>query len=337
MKFLLLILSSCAACTAYAQSDSASFYFAKGTEEQTSKRYLVAHQNFSKAISFDADYTDAYIQNAMVAQEMRKIDWVKENLEKAHKLDPKNAVVIKGLTDLYYSYRQYQKAIDFAKKCNSCASANRIIGLSYYQLEDYTEAIKYLTSAIAQDPNNAEAFYSLGRSYLDIEDYKKAPPFYEKAIALDVTKSGWMYELGLLYYNNNDYKNAVVAMDKASASGYAVTNDFNENLGYAALYADQVERGETILLSVSKKKAGNTDILRSMAEILYQKKYYDKSLGYCQKLMEKDPNDGKALYQAGLCFLKMGQKDRGQNMCDKAIEMDPSLARNRTKKEMIGL
>ena len=53
--------------------------------------------------------------------------------------------------------------------------------------------------------------------------------------------------------------------------------------------------------------------------------------------MEADPNDAKALYQAGLNFQKMGQKDRGQQMCDKAIEMDPSLENLRRKKEMPGM
>ena len=68
-----------------------------------------------------------------------------------------------------------------------------------------------------------------------------------------------------------------------------------------------------------------------------QQKQYDKSLAYCQKLMELDAKDGKALYQAGLCFQKKGQKDRGQQMCDKAIEMDPSLTSLRRKKEIAGM
>ena len=52
--------------------------------------------------------------------------------------------------------------------------------------------------------------------------------------------------------------------------------------------------------------------------------------------MEKNPDDSKALYQAGLNFIKKGEKDRGQQMCDKAIEKDPSLASLRKKKEMLG-
>jgi len=45
----------------------------------------------------------------------------------------------------------------------------------------------------------------------------------------------------------------------------------------------------------------------------------------------------EALYQAGLCFQKMGQKDKGQAMCDQAIELDPSLAGLRQKQMSPGL
>ena len=76
--------------------------------------------------------------------------------------------------------------------------------------------------------------------------------------------------------------------------------------------------------------------MRDLAQILYEQKQYNRSLDYCQRLLEMDAKDGKALYQAGLDFQKMGQKDKGQGMCDKAIEMDPSLAGKRTKKMDMG-
>ena len=59
---------------------------------------------------------------------------------------------------------------------------------------------------------------------------------------------------------------------------------------------------------------------------------YDKSLEFCQKLMELDLKDGRALYQAGLCFQQKGDKERGAQMCDKAIELDPSLRGLKTKR-----
>jgi tetratricopeptide (TPR) repeat protein len=143
-----------------------------------------------------------------------------------------------------------------------------------------------------------------------------------------------MYELALLHYNNAAYAKSVVAFTKAAEAGFEQKNDFNENFGYALLYAGEFDKGEEKLVGILKRKPNNTTLLRDMADVFYQQKQYDKSLEYCQKLLQLDDKDAKALYQAGLCFQKKGQKDRGQQMCDKAIEMDPSLENLRRKKEM---
>jgi tetratricopeptide (TPR) repeat protein len=337
MKSLLPLVTIFMFSTVSAQNaDSSQFYYKKGLEEKTARRFLLASQDFEKSIAFNDRFSEAYLENGFASLEMHKTDDAKAAFIKVNELDPSNKDAIKQLTDLYYSYRQYPKAIEFAKKCTECYNANRIIGISYYQQEDYPSAVKSLLLAINQNNKDAEATYTLGRTYLDMEEYKKAVPYYEKAIKLDATKNSWMYELGLLYYNNSDYKNAVNAFDAAAASGYVQSNDFNENLGYACLYSENYEKGEKLLLGIWTRKPGNKDIIRDMAEILYQKKQYDRSLSYCQKLMELDVKDGKALYQAGLCFQKKGEKDRGEKMCDKAIEMDPSLNSLRQKKEMPG-
>lgn len=305
-------------------------------EEKDARRYLLASQNFDKAIQYDSKNADAYLQNGYTQLEMKKTDAAKVNFTKAHELQPADKAAKKELMELYYSYRQYQKAIEFAQKCPECENSQRILGLSLYQREDYAAAEKYLKMALEKDPKDAEATYTMGRNYLDMEEYRKAVPFFEKAVKLDPARNAWMYEQGLLYYNLGDYKNALAAFKNAAANGYIESNDFKENVGYASLYSGEYESGERELISIWKRKPGNKDILRDMAEIFYQQKQYDKSLQYCQQLMEMDMKDAKALYQAGLCFQKKGEKDRGQKMCDKAIEMDPSLENLRRKKEMPG-
>ena len=137
------------------------------------------------------------------------------------------------------------------------------------------------------------------------------------------------------YYNNDNYKNAVVSFNKAADNGFIRGNDFNENLGFAYIYSGEFEKGETLLNEIVARKPGDKELLRDISTAFYESKMYDKCLDYCQKLMEMDMKDGKALYQAGLCFQKMGQKDKGQAMCDQAIELDPSLAGKR-QKQMTG-
>lgn len=338
MKHLLLSIPLWVCIPAHAQnSDSAKYYFEIGLSEKAAKRYLAASQAFEKAVKFNPSYEEALLANGYVYLEMKKLDAAKNCFTRVNEMDPANKSAIKELMELCFSYRQFAKAVEFAKKCPDCENSQRIIGLSAYQQEDYPAAEKSLKAALAKNANDAEVTYTLARTYLDMEEYTKSLPWYEKAIKMSGAKNTWMYELGLLYYNQSDYKNALTAFTAAADNGYIQSLDFNENLGFTALYSGEYEKGEKLLLDIYEKKPGNKDILRDMATAFYEQKQYDKSLSYCQKLLELDGNDGKALYQAGLAFQKKGEKDRGQKMCDKAIGIDPSLASLRTKREMPGL
>lgn len=331
-NILLLLISATLINTAISQNtDSAKFYYQKGIVEKDARHYLVASSYFDKAIDFDTKYAAAYQENGYANLEMHKTDAAKQHFTKLYELEPTSKAAIKELTDLYFSYHQYQKAIEFANKCTGCANAERIVAFSSYKQEDYATAVKGLLNVIAKDPADAEATYTLGRSYLDMELYTKAVPYYVKAVELDATKSGWMNELGLLYYNLNDFQHAKTYFLKAAESGFPLSNDFNENLGYAFIYSGEFEKGEKLLLAILAKKPGNKDILRDIAEAYYKQKMYDKSLDYCQQLITLNEKDGKALYQAGLCFQKKGQKEKGQAICDAAIKMDPSLSNLRQK------
>lgn len=328
------ILAVAGLCAQAQNADSAKFYYAKGIEEKNAGRLLVASRAFEKATAFDETYAEAYLENAYTALQMRNSNLAFRNFEKAYRLQPQNIAVVKELAEMYYNYRQFDKAIEFAEKCKGCSNAARIKGMSYYKKEDYAQAIKSLEYAIEANPADAEAVYTIGRSYLDMEVYEKALPYYEKAANMPGANANWIYELGILSYNTRHYKKAVTYFTKAGEKGYSQSNDFNENLGFACLSAGEYERGEALLVEVWKKKPGNNELLRDMSETLYQQKEYDRSLMYCQKLMEIDNNDAKALYQAGLCFIKKGPKEKGEKMCDKAIEMDPSLRSLRQKQEM---
>ncbi|MBC7537033.1 MAG: tetratricopeptide repeat protein [Ferruginibacter sp.] len=337
MKHLLFTIPLWVGTAVHAQPDSAQFYFKIGLTEKTNKRYLVASNAFEKAIKFNPYYKEALLESGLNYLEMRKTDFAKTNFTRLYELDPTNKIAVKELTTLYFNYRQFDKAIEFAQKYPDSENSQRIIGMCYYRQEDYPKAENFLKAAVSKNPADAEATYTLARTYLDMEEYKKAVPWYEKSIKLDGAKNTWMYELGLLYYSISDYKNAIAQFQNAAANGYQQSNDFNENMGFAALYTGDYEKGEKLLLAVLAKNPGNKDMLRDIAEVLYKQKQYDKSLAYCQRLMEIDMKDGKALYQAGLNFQRKGEKDRGQQMCDKAIELDPSLDALRRKKEMTGL
>jgi tetratricopeptide (TPR) repeat protein len=210
--------------------------------------------------------------------------------------------------------------------------------MAYYQLEDFGKAVASLQKAIKKNNADAEAHYTLGRTYLELDDYKKALPPYQKAIELDTSKNMWVYELGLIYYNNYQYPDAIKYFKMAEENGFQKSNDFYENAGFAYLGMGDVTSGMAYLTKVLERKPNNKELLSNIAQSLHQAKKYDEALTYYQKLIKLDKGDAKALYMAGITFIKKGDKEKGQAMCDKAIQMDPSLGKNRIKKgEQLGL
>ncbi len=339
MKKLLALLTITAfAVNASAQiSDSSQYYFQKGLEEKKVRRYLVASDYFTKAIEKNPAFTEAYIENGYVNNEMRKTDAAKADFTKALELDPQNDLVIKELANIYFNYRQYQNALDMAQKCKTCSNKDRIIAMCHYNMEDYGKAEKLLLSVVNKNPKDAEITYILASNYLAMGLESKAITWYENAVLLDDKKSKWFFELGLLYSNTNNYKKAVAAYTKAAELGFMRGNDFNENLGFAYVYSGDFDNGEKILNDLVSRRPGDKELIRDVAAAFFDSKNYDKALDYCQKLLEMDIKDGKALYQAGLCFQKKGMTERGMQMCDKAIELDPSLAGLKSKKLAPGM
>jgi tetratricopeptide (TPR) repeat protein len=321
--------------SAFAQNaDSARFYYNKGVQENEGRLYAVATKDFDRAIQFDPQFTEAYIANGKANLSMRRITEAQGNFDKAYQLDPSNQDVISQLTTLCFNNRQFQKAIDLAQKCSNCENASHILGMSYYNLEDYGKAEKYLKEALSKNDEDAEAAYTLGRTYLELENEQSAILQFEKAVALEPTRSQWQYELGLIYYNQNDFANSLKYFDLAAANGYNKTNDFYENYGFAQIYSGDAVNGIKTLNIVMERKPNNRELLNNIAHAFYDTKKYNEALDYFTKILNLNPKDATTLYMAGLTFQKLGQKEKGQKICDHAIEMDPSLARYRQKNEM---
>ena len=265
---------------------------------------------------------------------MRMISKAEQNFNSAYKLDPNNLEVIRQLTTLSFNNHQFQKAIEFAQKCKNCEDASRVIGISYYNLEDYAKAEKYLKEALAKNDKDGEAAYTLGQTYLELEDEKSAITEMQKAIESAPGKSGWLYDLGLVYYSQNDFKNSLKYFELASQNGIKKSNDFYENYGFAQLYSGDTENGIKTLNIILERKPGNKELLNNIAYAMYDTKKYKEALDYFTKILNLDSNDATTLYMAGMTFQKLGQKDKGQKICDHAIKMDPSLSKYRQKNEM---
>lgn len=327
----------CASIFSFAQKDSADVYLKKGLQEKANGRLLESFKNFDKADKYDPNNIVIVTHLASTYVELRKYPQAKEKYQQLEKLGDVSPSTYKQLTQLSFNMRQYDDVVKYAgslKQADKNEKVNYFIGKAHYERDNYGDAIQFLTAAAKEEPTNAEIPYMIAHSYADMMNYKLSIPFFEKAIALDTTKNNWYYELGLVCYAIRDDKNSLKYMLLAGQRGYLRSNDYLENLGIAYLNVGKLQEGLNIMLETLKRRPSDISVLNMIAEAYYDNGKYTEAMGYWDQVLGYDKTNASALYMIGMCYMKKGEKEKGIALCDKAIQMDPSLQSLKKKKEM---
>jgi len=320
-------------------SDSAVYYYNRGEVEMQARRYREAEKNFNKSFQLDPKNLDNLIQLGNSLIEQRRYAEAREKYQKAEAIDPNNPQVIENLATLSFNARNWEEAIRYGQKMNQLKigkGANFLIARSHYEMENYGEAVKYCQYAFKEDPKNAQIAYIAGRSFMDMHNYRRAAGCFDEAIALDSSNSTWMYEAGLAWYAAPDDKKALYWIERAGEKGYKKTNDYLENLASAYLNVGQYEKAITTLMEILTKKPQDSEVLYSIAEAYYKLKKYPEAIDYWDQSLIINNKNANAVYMMGMAFQKKGEVEKGRQLCDKAIQMDPSLSKMKEERKMPG-
>lgn len=349
-----IILSLCvlftATCT-FAQTsapirigtDSADYFYQKGLAEKQLGRRLESLKYFEKAAQYDDKSQPITSELASAYFDLRRYNLAREMYKKLESLGDHSAGNYKKIMNLSFQLKLQDDVLVYAdklKKADPNEKVSYYIGRVNYDKDNYGDAIKYLNEAAKEDPANAEIPYLIAHSYSDMMNYKLAIPYFKKAIELDPSKNYWIYELGLICYAMNNDKDALKYILEAGEKGYKKDNDYLENLGIAYLNVGNLEEGVKIMNEILQRKPSDLNILNMVAEAYYYKGKFKDAMDYWDKILEYDKENASSLYMIGMCYQKMGGKEntqKGITLCDKAIEMDPSLASYKQKKMMAGL
>ena len=339
MRFILATALTVASAVSFAQTDSSGFFLQKGLEEKGKGRVLESYKQFDKAYAYNKNDKQVVGELANSLLSMRRYAQAREKFIELEKLGDQSATTYKQLLNLSFNMRQYPDAIKYAgllKKADPNEKVAYFVGKAHYDNENYGEAIKQLTVAMQEDPANAEAPYMIARSYSDMNNNKQAAPFFEKAIALQPDNARWMYELGLIYYAIPDDKNSLKYLLMAGDKGLKRDNEYMENLAIAYLNNKEVDKGLEILKEAVSRRPSDMNLLNMIAEANYDAKRYDDAISYWDQVLTLDKQNASSLFMIGMSYQKKGEKQKGQALCDRAIQMDPSLAKNKQKMEMPG-
>ncbi len=343
MLAILLLIGTKLVAQVTPNNDSAAHYLKLAQIDKQNGRRLDLLKKLDIVMSFQSQDPAVLRDLAALLADQRKYAPAMEQYKKAVTLNSKDTALLRQTLLLAYQLRQHEEVIklaDLYKKAYAQAPVAPYLGKVYYEMEDYGKAIQYLTQAGKENPAQAEVPYLLAKSYADMMNFKGAIPFFLKALELDPKQPNWTYELGLSYYAIHDDANALKYIQKAAEIGYKKDNDYMENLAIAHLNVGQFEQGIGILKEALDRRPSDFNMLNMMAEAYYGKAKFNEAIEYWDRILSYDKANASALYMIGMSYQKMGGKqnaDKGIALCDKAIEMDPSLAGLKQKKMMAGL
>ncbi len=244
------------------------------------------------------------------------IMYVNENFDQAlegfRKLnnDPAYSKVIPlYISHIYYKQKKYDEVVKYTiPVINNVEEAqkgelSKIVGDSYFHLEQYDKAIPYLeTYFLSTKLTTREENYVLGYCYYITGSYFKAAPLMEKASkGNDVMAQNAYYHLADCYVKTNEKEKAKMAYDAAS------NLDFDKNIKEDALFNyakltyelsyspfNETIRAFDKYIELYPSSERNAEAYRILSEVYMATRNYKDAIASIEKIKTKTPTILKA-------------------------------------------
>ncbi|HFX18237.1 MAG TPA: tetratricopeptide repeat protein [Flavobacteriales bacterium] len=236
--------------------------------------------------------------------------------------------------DMLFKLQQFEKAIDEAKKIYDKARGNeksqlaKIIGESYFNLEQYDKAIPYLKAYKGHKGrwNNID-YYQLGYAYYKTGDYDKAIDYFNKIInGNDAVAQNAYYHLADAYLATNQKMKALNAFKKVSEMSFDPKMQEDALYNYAKLgyeLGNPFENSSEVIMRYLKKYP-DTPYRQELEDLLVNSYLTSNNYEAAMKLLEKNQQTNtetyqKAAYYRGLELMNEGKYQEAKKMFDKVL------------------
>jgi TonB family protein len=252
-------------------------------------------------------------------------------LEEARNQDPNSIEMLTGLARCYYELGRDGEALKLYQQVvaqNSAIwDAQYYLGRIHLENGRYVEAVAPLENAQKLKPEDPETISSLGVALSKSGKSTEALPYLTRIIALKRGVKEDFYYLGEAYANDQQWLKAAQAFkDGADLRGIDVNGYF-----YWATMLFNADKLDEAFDAYGKARSVDHSVSHSgtfayVAEIYRLRGIPDKALANYQSVLQRNPDDVEALFQAGYISFKLNQLDQAADYFRKLIAVDPKHA-----------
>lgn len=295
---------------ALARSERGKFYFQNGYAAFSVKDYADAKKYLSRVENTAQYGSQAKYYIGFMAYEKDDYDEANEYFDQVSDEEKYKEKLSYYQADLNFKLGNFEKAIALAKEqlptsdTNEISELNKIIGESYFNLENYAEAIPYLTQYKGKKGkwNNTD-FYQLGYAYYKQGDYEKAIGEFNKIIdGNNQVAQNAYYHLGESYVHLEKKQEALNAFRNASQMDFDLKIQEDAWLNYAKISYEIGNPYQSVpqVLTSYLDTYPKTEYREEIEELLIDSYITSKNYGEAMKLLQ-----GKKSFESKRAFQKV--------------------------------
>jgi serine/threonine protein kinase/tetratricopeptide (TPR) repeat protein/TolB-like protein len=203
---------------------------------------------------------------------------------------------------------------------------------NYHEQENVDAAIKFLTEAVARDPQYAIAYAALGRARWENFSTSKRVTWLDRAgeacetsASLSPQLSEAQYCLGLVEESRGQYEQAIESYRRAI--DYSPGNeDAHRALGSVLDKLERVDEAEAAYMRAIELRPGYWAGYARLGQFYNLRNDYQKAGDYYEQALILSPDNARVLFSLGLVFSNKGQYERAIEFLERAIQLRPYLA-----------
>jgi tetratricopeptide (TPR) repeat protein len=225
-----------------------------------------------------------------------------------------------GLTlpnqSFYYNVNALEDDIEYGNMTALKESGDR-----FYDLEQYSEAIKYYDIILAINETDTYALSQKASSLFFSDKYNDALIYYDMALAINKTDIYSLTGKGDVLFLLGNYEDAIkyydmtLAINKTDTYALASKGDALNNLGRY----DEALKNQDMALAIDKN---DTYALTSRGDTLVNLYRYDEAIDSYDKALEIDRNDTNLITSKATALYEMSRYDQAIDNYDKALAID---------------
>lgn len=179
---------------------------------------------------------------------------------------------------------------------------------SYHQSGKLTQARDLYLEILKEEPENAEVWDLLGVLYYQINDYMESELCIKKAISLN-PRLYYIENLARLYLDKGEFKAAIALYEDLVKAKESYENYFNLAMAYKGNH-DWEKAKETYLKSIEINPKGYESYF-NLAYIALNENKPEQAIECYQKALEIKPDDWESVYFLGLAYMQTKNYEKG--------------------------